>query len=89
MNKQNTEHQEKNYPNLKMEIKLNSFVKDETQMAKKHFLNCSTCLANRGMQIKTTLTFRITQVRMAKNNKTNGRICRQGFRERGAVIHCW
>ena len=50
----------------------------ETQLAEKHLKECSTSLAIRGMQIKSTLRFYHIPVRMTKINKTQDSSCWQG-----------
>lgn len=39
-------------------------VKEKMQMCRKHLIKCLTSLANREIQIKTTLNFCLTLVRM-------------------------
>jgi hypothetical protein len=50
---------------------------------------CSPSLAIKEMQIKTTLTFHLTPVRIAiiKNTTTNR--CCPGYWKKGILIHFW
>jgi hypothetical protein len=41
------------------------------------------------MQIKTTLRFYLTLVRMAKTKNLGDSRCWQGCGERGTLLHCW
>jgi hypothetical protein len=63
-----------NKPIKKWATELNgTFPKEEMQMAKKHMKKCSPSLAIKEMQIKTTLRFHLTCVRIAiiKNTINN------------------
>jgi len=58
-------------------------------MAEKHLEKCSTSLVIMEMQIKTTLRFHLTPVKMAKIKNSGDSRCWRGCGERGTPLHCW
>ena len=82
--------QKANNPVKKWEKYMNRhFSEEDIQMANQHMKKYSTSLIIRKIQIKISMRYHLTQVRMAKINKSGNNRCWQGCRDTGSLLHHW
>ena len=68
---------------------IKKWAKEDIQRVQRHMNRCSVSLGISKMQIKTTMRYHFTPVRMPIINKSTNITCWRGCGRKGTLVHCW